>query len=283
MKNYLLVKIKGGTANQLIQAFVGIEIAKISKREVIFDISDYSFSCFITKIKGNTVFSLSDIVGQLGKLTSFPIADFTKVLGVTQYESRASSYTKLIDILSSKKKVVIMNGYFHQKEFTDLIDRDYLFSFIENSMNEEIKAQHALLTQDEYCSLHVRRGDYVNSRASLSHGACSVEYYNSALDIASKYTSKVVTMSDDHVWVEKSIVILNETKRSPGSNALEDLYLMTACKVNVISNSSFSWLAGFLNRNPNSILISPEQWFKNEPFTSVLNDGREVVIKNCLV
>ncbi|WP_199479662.1 alpha-1,2-fucosyltransferase [Vibrio harveyi] len=283
MNKYLLVKIKGGTANQLIQAFVGVEIAKLSNRKVIFDISDFSFGGFITKVKRNTMFSLSEIVTQLGPVTSFPIADATKVFGITQCESRASSYTKLTDILSSKQKFLIMNGYFHQKEFTDLIDKDYLFSFIENCMSDEIKAQHSLLIQDCYCSLHVRRGDYVTSPASLVHGACSVEYYHEALTVASKYVSKFITMSDDYTWVDKSITMPVKTKRSPGNDALEDLYLMTACKVNIISNSSFSWLAGFLNRNVNSFLISPECWFKNAPFTSVLNDGREIVIKNHLV
>ena len=42
---------------------------------------------------------------------------------------------------------------------------------------------------------------------------------------------------------------------------IEDLYLMSCCNYQIISNSSYSWWSSYLNNNENKIILTPYVWF----------------------
>jgi len=43
-----------------------------------------------------------------------------------------------------------------------------------------------------------------------------------------------------------------------------EIYLMSLCNNNIISNSSYSWWGAYLNKNKNKKIVSPSKWFKSE-------------------
>lgn len=118
----------------------------------------------------------------------------------------------------------------------------------------------SVLEDEESVSIHIRRGDYVKTHHDLNIG-----YFHKAIrEIKNAYENpQFLIFSDDVEWArlylkteEKSVFVNDEDKLED----FEELYLMSLCKSNIISNSTFSWWGAWLNRNPDKIVISPKQW-----------------------
>ena len=106
-------------------------------------------------------------------------------------------------------------------------------------------------------SLHVRRTDYITSNGY--HPVQSIEYYKKALDIIGEY-DYVFVFSDDIQWCKNNLKF-NNMIFMEGFNDVEDLWLMSMCKNNIIANSSFSWWGAYLNTNSNKKIVAPLTWF----------------------
>lgn len=46
-----------------------------------------------------------------------------------------------------------------------------------------------------------------------------------------------------------------------GNTQHEDFYLLSYCKHQILSSSTFGWWAAYLNSNPNKVVIAPDPWF----------------------
>lgn len=126
-----------------------------------------------------------------------------------------------------------------------------------------------------YVSVHIRRGDYLNSNFYKILGCCtSLDYYKSAISyIEEKVDNPIfVFFSDDMNWVKENIKVKNAVyvDFNTGYDSWQDMYLMSRCKHNITANSSFSWWGAWLNTNENKIVISPKYWIadlKNDDVT----------------
>lgn len=152
---------------------------------------------------------------------------------------------------------VILDGFFQSEKYFINHEKEIreLFKPTKEILNNINKKYNKLLNC-ETISLHVRRGDYVNN--TNNHPPCSLDYYNKAIDIIGD--GLVLVFSDDIDWCKNNftgdrfVFIENEKDYI-------ELYLMSMCKNNVISNSSFSWWGAWLNNNPNKKVVGPKKWF----------------------
>jgi hypothetical protein len=120
----------------------------------------------------------------------------------------------------------------------------------------------------EAVSIHIRRGDYFNDhwKNTLAIIKDNTYYLNAVAHINSTISLPVYFIfSDDIEWAKEHLqmpgcVYINNNK---GSNSYVDMYLMSICKHNIIANSTFSWWAAWLNKNPNKIVVMPEKWMNN--------------------
>ncbi|EJV0269866.1 alpha-1,2-fucosyltransferase, partial [Vibrio parahaemolyticus] len=142
---------------------------------------------------------------------------------------------------------------------TDLVQSAFTFKPLKDEKNIEISN---IITSVNSVSIHVRRGDYLNSPA-LS-GLAPLWYYRNAIKHLEENTNNPTyfVFSDDIQWCRDNLALSNAhyIDWNIGEDSYKDIQLMSLCKHNIIPNSSFSWWGAFLNENSDKIVIAPETW-----------------------
>lgn len=117
----------------------------------------------------------------------------------------------------------------------------------------------------ESVGIHIRRGDYLlPGNEELFGGICTEAYYKEAIgQMRRQYPGcRFYLFTNDKEWAGE------RTKQAPDievvdGNGLSDhaeFALMGKCAHNILANSSFSWWASYLNKNPDKTVIAPERW-----------------------
>jgi len=166
---------------------------------------------------------------------------------------------------------VYLDGYWQSEKYfcsaQNIIRNDFTVSTPLAGAN--LDASNRIISTNSV-SLHVRRGDYVTNPATGHyHGLCSPEYYQQAVDYIANRTSDphLIIFSDDICWVREQLRLprpVTFVEHNGPEFSHEDLRLMSLCKHNIIANSSFSWWGAWLNRNPEKMVVAPEQWFNRQ-------------------
>lgn len=122
--------------------------------------------------------------------------------------------------------------------------------------------------------VHVRRGDY---SGNMLHEVCTPGYYRDAVDHLWEKTGGFATIfvfSDNIDWCRQHLHFSQEVRFISSDLAQDEtLHLMSLCDHYVISNSSFSWWAVWLNRDGTKQVVSPSRWLNHEPENSALVKG----------
>jgi hypothetical protein len=88
-----------------------------------------------------------------------------------------------------------------------------------------------------------------------------MDYYEKAIMLFPE-DSLFVVFSNDIEWCKKNMsAVPRNIVFIEGEKHYHDFYLMSLCKDHIIGNSSFSWWAAYLNRNPDKKVIVPPEWF----------------------
>lgn len=257
----LVVSFQGGFANQIFQYAFYLHLQEMFSSDIVYaDISHYKHC------KDHGGFKLN----RFEKLRYSNIKKNIDFITVNE-----NNYDK-IDL--SEDLNYFFRGYWQEKRFfpNDISKIKKLFSTANLTLKNKAVLQAIVNTNS--VSIHVRRGDYVNN---FIHGNIANQCYlqNSIDYIKIKIENPhFFVFSDDIDWAKNNLNFSNSnvTFVSGNSDKVEqDIILMSNCKHNIISNSSFSWWAQFLNSNPEKIVITPEYWFnqKSETVKELLVDN----------
>ena len=267
----IIIRIQGGLGNQLFQYAAGRCLAEKLYTECKLDLS----SLHKNQLRQSDLnyFSFEPLIAtkkEIKQFVFFPSlyrhspALFSK-LGKNIYREPHYHFDENFYRI---KNPVYLDGYWQSEKY---------FKPLEVLLRKELTIKHELVSHlagstkewssKETIAVHIRRGDYTQQKIQDYHGTLSAGYYNNAIDaLAAKFNNPFFCFfSDDIKWVKENINIQYPHEFISGytKSAIEDFYLMSQCKHNIIANSSFSWWAAWLNNHPGKMVIAPRQWFNN--------------------
>jgi hypothetical protein len=252
--------LMGGLGNQMFQISNAISYSLDNGYNAIFNSKSF------TPLQGNDTSNyVSNIFKNINFTNNKIVCDRYNEISWEFYEKQIQTnnniefygyYQSSKNFLKHKK--VIMDLFSpNNKEINFLIEK-----------YPEIKLEKTL-------SLHVRRGDYINS--PKVHPVISKSYIEESIKQIGDY-SHLFIFTDDKKWVLENLNYNNLT--IVDDKDYNEMWLMSLCKNNIISNSTFSWWGSFLNKNQKKIVIAPSIWFgENGPinYKDLYEDNWKIV------
>ncbi len=186
--------------------------------------------------------------------------------------------------------------YFRQveRQVREAYDTDRLAAYLERVGAWKKSAGQYLEEIDSGCSvsIHIRRGDYLMpGNQKLYGGICTDAYYIEGIrQMRERFPGcRFFLFTNDRAWAvqQSAEAVCQETEaEKPGGNGKTSGYaeclfsaaditwidlpggdndyaefvLMSRCKHHILANSSFSWWASYLNRNPRKTVFAPQRW-----------------------
>lgn len=173
------------------------------------------------------------------------------------------------DVLNVTGKDIFLSGYWgsekYFKNIQSIIRKEFTLkeSLSPGSKQWEEKIKSAVKS----VSIHVRRGDYINTEINRKiYAVVPPEYYYKCIEmLKQKYNDlSVFVFSNDIAWCRENLrfdLPMEFVEGNDEDHGYEDMHLMSLCKHNIIANSTFSWWGAWLNSNPEKMVFYPEKFF----------------------
>ena len=153
-------------------------------------------------------------------------------------------------------------GYFQsEKYFDSKIKVRSWFTFNEDI--RKIKDQFSFIDFSQSVSVSLRMGDDYGQRRDL-YPLYPLVYYQKALKLVQQ-KKHVLIFSDRPDRAEdffKKIKKKHNMIFIKNPNDCQQMYLISLCHDNIITNSTFSWWGAWLNHYEDKTVIAPQEWFR---------------------
>jgi len=275
----IIIYLQGGLGNQMFQYATAKILSKKANTQLLIDRDFFKLSKLN---KGFTPrkFELSIFPNEYNFATEEELLRFSplslknrvrKKLNMNYHKIYKEKKMTYDNNLYNLNAPIYLKGYFQSyKYFIENENYVYeLFSFCNINLENYEQDILTLILNSESVAIHLRRGDYVyDTTINEIHGVCSNDYYYTAIESISNLFPNLTffIFSDDIEWAKSNFKGNNYiyVEGALGRPSSIDLYLMSCCKHNIIANSSFSWWAAWLNKNPNKYIICPSKWYAIE-------------------
>jgi len=224
---------------------------------------------------GNQLFQIASTTGQAllheedvtfppwkySECFDYPFPSYPVTGSVKTYEEPCYAYRP---VPSYSPNVTNLFGYFQSWKYFKHCEQSIrrMFTPTARLLGEVAQLYPQILKEEDTCSIHVRRGDYLTTCRGCFTELNPYGYYSAAMREVDTGSTKFYLFSDEPVWCQMHF----RHPRMTIVRTSQDIYdftLMSLCKNNIIANSSFSWWAAWLNPHPSHRVIAANfnKWF----------------------
>jgi len=281
----IIIRLSGGLGNQLFQYALAVSLRERGDMDVTIDphflfspqegVTRRSYA--LDKFNISLDIATDDDIQKLG----VPRLEDERIL--SKIKRRLIKITDRVRPFYKKKIIVAKDAQSFDLRILKIRGESYLagnwaspkyFSQVKKNILQDITLKNPMsakaltilgdIQNKNLCSvsLHIRRGDHSGVYASKI-GVIPISFYQEAIGIIEKKESNrcfFFIFTDDVEYVKYNLPINKKFVfvSKDGIPDYEELILMTKCKHNIISNSTFSWWGAWLNQNPDKIVIAPK-------------------------
>lgn len=257
----VFVKIGDGLGNQMYNYACGYAAAKKNNDSLKLDISECDNSD-IRDYQLEEVFNIDchDTVSFSNKTFFHKVFKrlWRDLFHHVIYENK--NYIFLYDERVYRRKRFRNNylyGYWQNFQFFDFCSDDIKRQFTcKYEMDENVKRLINEFQNENTCAIHIRGGDIIGPAA---------EYFRRAISTMEKLSpnAKYVVFTND---MQKASDCMKEWKPDMDVQFIgnlgkfsdtDEFFLMSACQNQIISNSTFSWWAAYLNKYDKKQIVAP--------------------------
>ena len=278
----IVVRIWGGLGNQMFQYAMGYAISREKNSELRLDTTFYDkehnerqtqreLDMFGLPIEiKDTVDPVRDVSFLLPILQSPSVNFVIRKIFPVSFRIGKFVYVKedklqyLPKVKTIKCPNLYYDGYWHSEKYFYKYRKELLrqFTFTNDSIENEYKNLCLSSDDAETVAIHIRRGDYITQNNPNARG---VDYYRNSIEKIQRIipSCRFCFFSDDLDWVRDNFGDIDNSVLANSNRVLSDLeefQLMVKCKHQIISNSSYSWWAAWLNTNQHKVIIVPAVW-----------------------
>lgn len=255
-QNLLIVELVGGFGNQLFQLACGLNFAIRHRRTITFVFKDVKRKSELKRlgISEGQIYTIS-VDAEKNVLT---LQKTNLILSSTYNPDHTYSQSSFcFESIDNPAGSLLIRGYFQSPRYFEENQEPILDYFRSRISQRELISE--IQANNNAVMVHVRLGDMQTEKVAKEfHGIMPESYFLSALKEFSSECEVIVVTDSPNSFEETYPLFSKSVAQVISKDLVGDFLKLMFSKRLIISNSTFSWWAGYLSK---AKVVAPIHWF----------------------